>query len=299
MDIGYIKTFIAVYRQGSFAKVANDQNVAASSVSRAIGSLERTLATRLFQRTTRRVEPTQAGAAYFEKVAPLIEELEFAHQSLIDHAIKPSGTLRVTASTTFGQVILAPMLGEFRTRYPHIKLELILSDGQLQLVDERIDLAIRHGQLPDSTLVARKLADVNYTLVASSDYLKSYGTPQWPKDLADHELIAFSYENFRSAWTFDANGDPQSLAINPAITATSAATIRECAREGAGIALLPQWTIRTDLASGRLIELMRDHRVRGESESGAIWLIYPSRRYVPAKARVFVEFLMQHNEDLV
>ena len=292
MNTDYIKTFLAVYRSGSFVEVAKDQNLAPSSVSLSISALENLLKTRLFQRTTRNLTPTRAGEIYFERIAPLIEEMDLTHQSLIDAAATPSGPLRVTASVTYGQVVIAPRLKLFRERYPNIDVELLLSDGQVDLVNGQVDIAIRHGNLPDSTLVARKLADVNYRLVSSKTYLEQNEIPKSPDELRQHELVTFVYDNFRYAWVFEANGDTCTLPIKPALTISSAAAIRQCVINGAGISLLADWMIEEDLRKGRLVELLPDWKVSGASSDSAIWLVYPSSRFIPAKSKAFANFLL-------
>ena len=291
MDIDNIRAFIAVYRVGSFVDVANERNVASSTVSRAVASLEAQLNTRLFQRTTRKLVPTQEGELYFEKILPLIEEMDLVHQSLIDSGTTPSGHLRVTASASYGQIVIAPILKAFRNQYPNIELEFILSDGHIDLINDQVDIAIRHGNLSDSSLIARKLADVKYHLVSSKAYLTQRDVPQVPDDLLDHELLTFAYDNFRNAWNFQRDGVSQSISIRPIMTATNAATIRQSVRDGMGIALLADWTIRCDLSSGKLVELLPDWQVTGLSREPVIWLVYPSRRFVPAKTRAFIDFL--------
>ncbi len=291
MDIDNIKAFIAVYRAGNFIEVANDWKVASSTVSRAVASLETQLNTRLFQRTTRKLVPTQEGEHYFEKILPLIEEIDLVHQTLMDSAAAPSGHLRVTASVSYGQIVIAPLLKAFRTQYPSIELELILSDGYIDLISDQVDIAIRHGNLSDSSLVAKKLADVSYHLVSSKAYLAQRDAPQIPDDLRDHDLVTFAYENFRNSWNFERNGVSQRISIRPIMTSTNAATIRQSVRDGIGIALLADWTIHSDVQSEKLVELLPDWRVSGQSKESAVWLVYPSRRFVPAKTRAFIDFL--------
>jgi len=293
MNIDNIKTFIAVYRAASFVEVANDRNVAPSSVSRAIASLEANLKTRLFQRTTRNLRPTQEGEEYFRRILPLIEEMDLAHQSLMDVAAKPFGRLRVTASVSYGQIVIAPRLKAFRRQYPNIELELILSDGHIDLVSDQIDVAIRHGSLADSSLITRKLADVRYHLVSSKSYVEQNGIPQKPEDLQEHELVTFAYENFRHTWKFELDGVSQNISIKPVMTATNAATILESVRGGMGIALLADWTIKSDLASGELLELLPEWQIRGLSPDTTICLVYPSRRFVPGKTRAFIDYMLE------
>jgi len=294
MYIDSIKAFIAVYRAGSFVEVANDWNVAPSSISRSVASLEANLNTRLFQRTTRNLTPTQEGERYFEQISPLIEEVDLVHQSLIDTTATPSGHLRVTASVSYGQIVIAPKLKAFRKQYPNIELELTLSDGHIDLISDQVDVAIRHGSLDDSSLVARKLADVTYHLVSSKAYIDQNGVPRKPEDLQQHELVTFAYENFRHAWKFEVDGVSQSIPIKPIMTVTNAATIRQSVRDGVGIALLADWTIQDDLRSGKLVEILPKWKVQGLSTDTAVWLVYPSRRFVPAKTRAFIEFILDN-----
>jgi len=292
MNIDHIKTFIAVYRAGSFVEVAKGRNVAPSSISRAIAALEINLKTRLFQRTTRHLIPTQEGQTYYERIVPLIEEMDLAHESLMNTTAEPSGCLRITASVSYGQIMIAPRLKVFRARYPNIELELILSDGQIDLISDQIDIAVRHGNLPDSSLVARKLADVTYRLVSSKAYLEQNGTPQIPQDLQKHALVTFAYENFRYAWKFEANGVSQRIPIKPILTSTNAVAIKQCIHDDTGIALLADWTIKDDLKSGALVELLEGWQICGDCAETGIWLMYPSSRFIPAKTRAFIEFLL-------
>jgi DNA-binding transcriptional LysR family regulator len=222
----------------------------------------------------------------------VMEEMDFAHQSLIEASASPSGRLRVTASVSFGEIVIAPRLKEFRTRYPNIELELILSDGRLDIINDQIDVAVRHGGLPDSSLIARKLSDVVYRLVSSPAYIEQSGMLQHPEDLQQHELVTFAYEDFRHVWTFVSGRASQTIPIRPALTVTNAAAIRQCVRDGAGIALLADWTVEQDLRSGRLIELLPEWRVSGASPDAAVWLVYPSSRFVPAKTKAFTAFLL-------
>ena len=294
MNINYIKTFIAVYRAGSFIDVAKEQNIAPSSVSRSISSLEEILKTRLFQRTTRSLIPTQAGEAYFANIEPLVEEIALINQSLVDATTKPSGRLRITTSVSYGQIIIAPKLASFRKKYPDIQLELILSDGRIDIINDQIDLAIRHGRLPDSSLITRKLTNVNYHLVSSNKYLEQHGAPKKPQDILKHDLVTFTYDDFKHSWTFKKHNVSQDIPLKPVLTATNASVIRQCVREGLGIALLADWTISDDLRSGKLVKILPDWQISGTSTDTSIWLIYPSKKFIPAKTKAFTEFLLKN-----
>lgn len=291
MDLGQLRTFVDVHRSGGFAPVAKDRGVSPSSISRAIASLETALEVRLFQRTTRQLSPTEAGDAFYRRVLPLVEELEDACAEATEGTKRPSGRLRVTASVSFGQIRIAPRLKEFRTAFPDIELDLVLSDAQIDLLAERIDLAVRHGPLADSGMAARKLADVHYRLVASPDYLLDASPIEKPPDIADHPCIAFPYDGFRTRWQFRNKAETQEIAIAPAVTASNAGAILQCVRDGLGLALLADWTIGRDLDTGRLVELLPNWHAAGGQFENSIWLVFPSRKFIPAKTRAFADFL--------
>jgi len=219
MNIEHIKTFITVYRVGSFVEVAKEKNIAPSSISRSIATLEEILNTRLFQRTTRKLTPTQAGEAYFQKIEPLIDEISLVNQSIIDSTAKPSGRLRITTSVSYGQIVIAPILTTFRKQYPDIQLELILSDGHIDIINEQIDLAIRHGSLLDSSFITRKLTDVKYHLVSNRKYLNKNGVPQVPQDLKNHDLVTFTYNDFRHYWSFETDDISHNIPVEPVLSA--------------------------------------------------------------------------------
>lgn len=293
MNTDQIHTFIAVYRAQSFIAVAKERNVAPSSITRAIAALETQLATRLFQRSTRSVTPTEAGDAYYMQMSPLMEAFDEAHDSLAQLGAGPSGRLRVSASVSYGQIVIAPLLKAFRECYPDIDLELILSDRRVDIISEQIDIAIRHGRLPDSALTARKLSDVTYKLVSSPEYLSQNAKIKTPDDLTEHDLLTFTYDDFRYEWTFQKKDEVKTLPISPVITISNAGAIRQCVERGMGIALLADWTVSADLASGKLVEVLPKWDVSGLAQNTMIWLVYPSSRFVPAKTRAFVDFIVE------
>ena len=292
MNLDHIKLFVAVYRAGSFARVAKDFNLSASSVSRAIATLEEQLKTRLFQRTTRNLIPTQAGERYFKRVEALSEEFEIANQEIIDLSPEPSGRLSITASVSFGLIAISPLLKAFHDKYPKINLELTLSDARSNIITDQFDLAIRHGQLPDSSLVARKLLDVKYFLVASPQYLKKTPSILSPVDIHKHSLISFTYPEFNKEWRFHRNGIEQTILINPILSLTTASAIMACVKNDMGVAMLADWTVKEEIKNGSLVQLIPDWDVAGINIDPAIWLVYPSRTFTPAKTKAFTEFLL-------
>ncbi|MBE9014637.1 LysR family transcriptional regulator [Chroococcidiopsis sp. CCALA 051] len=295
MDFSVLQIFVEVMRQGSFAAVARDRNIDPSSVSRAIAGLEEELGIRLLQRTTRQLSPTEAGMAYFQRIEPLVEEMQQAIDIATDVTGQPKGTLRVTASVSFGLKCIVPLLSSFSVMYPDLTVDLLLTDAIVDLLAERIDVAVRLGPLADSTLIAQQLMRTRYSVCASPDYLKRWGQPQKLSDVEQHNCLLFPLAGFRSRWIFmDKNGDKSEIPVRGRVVISSAIALQQCAIAGMGLALLPHWLIDEDLNNGKLVNVFPDYQVTATDFNTAAWLIYPSRAYVPLKVRVFIDFLKKH-----
>ena len=298
MELTSLQIFVEVVRRGSFAAVARDREVSPSAISRAISGLEAEVGARLLQRTTRRLSPTEAGTLYFERVEPLVGELEQAGQAAADARRAPRGTLRITASVAFGQVCLVPLLPELHRRHPGLALELLLTDTNLDLVSERVDVALRLAPRLDTGLIGVRLFETRYRVCASPDYLNREGPLGSPGDLRECSCLAFALPGYRSRWIFlDREGRRSEVPIQGRFAMTSALALRESARAGLGPALLADWLIDADLASGALIDLFPEHRVTATDFETAAWLLYPSRSYLPLKTRLFIDFLHDAYRD--
>lgn len=294
MDLGVLKTFVEVMRQGSFAAVAREHNLDPSSVSRAIAGLEKELGVRLFQRTTRNLAPTEAGTIYFHRLEPLLEEMEQATE-LVRESVQPRGTLRVTASVSWGLKCIIPRLAEFEAIYPELAVNLLLTDARLDLIAERIDLAIRLGKLKDSSLIAQKLMSTSYAVCGSPEYLKHHGEVERPQDISQHNCLLFPMAGFRTGWIFrNDQGEVIKVPVNGRTIISNATGLQECAIAGMGLALLPLWLIDQDLKAGNLIKILSDYEVTATDFDTSAWLVYPSRSYMPRKTKVFIDFLKQH-----
>lgn len=295
MDFENLRIFVEVVRRGSFAAVARDRNIDPSSVSRAVAALEAELGTRLFQRSTRRMGLTEAGDVYFGRVEALVDDLDQAHDATLAVSTSPVGTLRLTASVAFGNQCLLPLLPRLRSLYPALKFELLLADINLDLVAERVDLAIRLGANQDSSLVGVKLFNTRYRVCASPEYLAQAKPLRVPEDLSNHACLLFTLPAFRSKWLFrDQHGALTTVPIDGEIVISNALALRTCALAGMGPALLADWLISEDLAQGRLIDPYPEHQVTAMDFDSAVWLLYPSRRFLPNKVRVMIDFLQQH-----
>ncbi|MEZ4401570.1 MAG: LysR family transcriptional regulator [Kofleriaceae bacterium] len=294
MDLATLDTFVEVMQRGSFAAVARARNVDPSSVSRAIAALEAHLAVRLFHRTTRHLAPTEAALAYLERIAPLLDQLAGAAQVAADHGDTPRGVLRITAAVSFAQVNLIPLLPAFTRRYPDVGFELLLDDARLDLVDARIDLAIRLGRLAESSLVAHRLCPMTYVVAGSPDYLRRRGRPRTPADLARHACLRYPVAGHGPRWRFRTDlGQVSDVPIRGPVTVANGVALRQCAVAGMGIVVLPRWTVADELRRGALVELFADHQVTPSEFDLAAWLLYPSRSYLPLKVRRFSEFLLE------
>ena len=292
MDISSLELFTEVVRQGSFAAAARERRMDPSSVSRAIAAFEDELGTRLFQRSTRQLAPTEAGQLYFERITPLLDELRQAQAAAIDISAQPKGVLRVNSAVAFGMHGIVPMLPQFHSDYPELTVELQLSDNVVDLYAERIDLAVRLAPMVDSSLVAQPLMDNPSIVCASPQYLHRHGTPQAVAELAQYSCLLFLSASESGRWVFmDGQGVQTSQNIGGRLAISNPLALRQCALAGMGLALLSRWLISDDLRHGRLVQVLPQYRAAYSDFDAAAWLVYPSRSYVPLKVRVFIDAL--------
>ena len=291
MDLALLDVFRDVLRSGSFAAAARGRNVDPSAVSRQIAALERELGFALFDRTTRRLAPTEAGRVYGERIAGVLEELDLARERGRDAMENLAGELRVGASVAFGERWLVPRLASFRARHPRLTLDLRLSDAVVDIAAEGIDVALRLGPRVEGAFVASRLMDTNYRVVAAPSYLARRGRPSSPQALREHDCLAFALPGYRSRWRFrGADGRSETVDVRAGLVASNALALRRAALDGMGVALLADWTIDADVADGTLVDLFARHRASA-AENTAAWIVYPSRRYVPAKTRALIDHL--------
>lgn len=295
MDTEHLSIFVEIMRRGSFAAVARERDVDPATITRAISQLENRLQLRLFQRTTRKVEPTDAGRVYFERVEPILEELSRAELSAVDIGKKPQGILRISCPVSFAELNITPYLAEFSERYPEIRYECILTDAVLDMITEHVDVAIRIGPLDDSSLIAHRLATMDMRVCATPQYLKRYGKPSRPEDLSQHACLVLAQPGFaRSNWRFT-NRDKRSkeIAVKELLRTSNAIALKQCALQHMGIILQATWIVGRELRDGTLIDIFPKYQVTAAISDAAAWVIYPSRNYTPQKVKIFVEFLKE------
>lgn len=288
------RMFIAVMETGSFTSAAERLGTSSGQASKLVSRLEAELGVRLLNRTTRAVSPTEVGRAYFEQVRVLIEEFDDLDQSVRDAAHAPRGRVRLTAPLTFGVSELTPALNAFACAYPEISLDVTFADRIVNLVDEGFDAAIRIGRPQDSTLIARRLYEMQLILVASDAYLDRRGVPDTPGDLAAHDCIIDT--NFRDPgnWRFRQGDTVVPVPVRGRLHYSNAEACLKAAEAGLGIAYVPDFVAASSLRAGSVRSLMRD---RADAPYG-VFALYPPGRHLAAKVRVLVDHLAKHFQAL-
>lgn len=284
-----IALFLRVLDLGSISAAARSLDLSVALASQRLQRLERQLGVRLLHRTTRRLHPTAEGIALAERGRALVDELDALTAALRRGSAEACGTLRMTASASFGRQYLSPLLPEFLARHPKVRISLDLSDLMKDLVSSGYDLAIRIGNLEDSNLVARKIATNRRVLCASPDYLARHGTPRVPGDLARHEcLVLVGSQGRQDVWRMsDRSGQETAVRVGGRFECNFGEALRDAALGGLGIALHSTWHVCEDLRSGRLRQVLPAYQI---AESG-IHAVMPQRQLVPLRVRAFVDFL--------
>lgn len=291
METETLSLFVEVARAGSFAEAARRSNIDPSLVSRRVSGLEHELGFRLFQRTTRTIALTEAGTEFLNRIETHLTAIEEAKHVGRDLVEQPTGLLRITASTSFGHEILTPLLPDFRTLYPHLSIDLLLTDRRVHLIEEGIDVAIRLGRLNDSDLIASKFMPIEFRLYASPDYLKHEPRITHPKDLESHDCLLYPSGSYAGKIdVISPKAKSTTVDLKGSVTVSNAMSMRQCALYGLGPALLPNWLVKNQVANGELIDIFPDHTYRSDDPDPAAWFVYPSRLYVPAKVRRFMEY---------
>ena len=289
-----METFAAVALRGSLSAAAAVEGVAPAVIGRRIDALEARLGVKLLVRTTRRVTLTREGSAFLEDCQRVLNELHNAEAAVSLGGVKPSGHIRVSAPGGFGRRHVAPLVPAFLASHPEVTISLELSDRLTDLVNEGIDLAIRIGQLDDSSLVAVQLAANQRVVVASPAYLSKHGEPQHPTDLAQHNCLTFgTYGNQARGWLFTVDTRPMAIRVSGNIASNDGAVLHAWALAGMGLAWRSMWEVRDDLASGRLVTVLD----RFAAPDNGIHAIYPQRRHLPLRVRMFIDFLKSTYAD--
>lgn len=284
-NLGDLEVFASVAASGSMSLAARELGYSPAVISKRIKRLEEKLGARLFQRTTRQISLTEAGQGFYERVLGVLEGLEEAEDFVSGRANTVNGTLKVSAPTSFGRMHIAPNLKGFMERHPDLSVNLVLSDEFIDIIEGGYDLAIRIADLNSSSLVARRLAPVRRVLCASADYVAAHGLPQTLDDLKRHRCMP-AHNN--DVWRLVGPDGPVSLRPEGMLITNSSEVIREAVISGLGIALRSTWDIGHELRSGKLVQVLPGYE---GSKNVTLSAVYPSRQFLPAKVRLFIDYL--------
>jgi len=294
-ELKRIMYFIKVVETKSFSEAAKQLGKAKSVVSRQVTLLEELVGARLLNRSTRNFSLTEVGNLYYQNCTKIEKLAATALDEVRQYQEQPSGTLRIAAPSYFGTNYIVPVIHEFRLRYPHIKISLLISDEIINIVDEGVDLSIRGGILQDSNLVAKKLFSTPLWLVASPQYINlSKGAPTSPQCLTDHQIINLSRIPSPSRWTFTKGTQKEKILINYKIKTNSISAAKALALEGEGITAIASYAILDDVKDGRLIRLLPDYDLQEIS----FYAVYPQRQFMPPKTRLFLDFIVKKYSEM-
>jgi|SRR5580700_308040 DNA-binding transcriptional LysR family regulator len=292
--IDLMSTFVAVVEAGSFSEAGRRTGQQKTTVSQRVHQLEERLGVRLLQRSTRAVQPTQVGRAYYERCVRILADIDEAEQLARQDQTLPSGELRIQLPIELGMHIFGKFLVEFASQNPEVSLHIELSSRRMDMIDERYDLAIRTGTMPDSSLVSRRILSIRRGFYASAGYLNEHGEPKAFEDLRHHSCLRFQTDYFGGEWI--ANGPHGKVTFNPSgvVTANNLAILQDAAVAGLGIALLPALLCKEQVESGVLKPILLDW----VPEEAEVFVLYPSRHHLSAKVSAFLAFLDTRRDKL-
>ena len=291
--LGNMQTFIRVVEAGSISGAADRMSVAKSAVSRRLKELETHLGVELFHRTTRRMNLTDTGRAFYHQSVRILDDLLEAELATSQAHAELQGTLKVALPLSFGLIHLGPAIDEFLHAHPKIEFDLDFNDREVDLMQEGFDLAIRIANLPDSSLIARHLAPIQTVICASPDYLERMGTPQSPDELTDHQCLVYNLVRDFEHWQlYDANKALVKVKVHPTLKAGNGEFLRDAALSGQGIVLLPTFIAYKAIEEGTLLPLFPDYHC----PKLAAYAVYPQTRHLSHRVRAFVDFLVKRFE---
>lgn len=284
-----MESFVHVVGAGSFSAAAARMDVSKSLLSKKVTELEKLLGTQLLVRTTRRLNPTDAGQALYQKCERLFSDLEEAQQSVSNLHVVPRGHLRVVCTDILGEQYIARAAAEICAAHPQLRVDVHVTMRTVDLVAEGYDLAVRYGTLTDSSLRARRVYSLPHVVCASPAYLARHGAPRSVEDLRQHNCVVATFEPC-ATWHFMVNGRDAAIDLQGNWRSNSGSALVTAALEGVGICRLPELYVREHLRSGRLVPLLEEFR----SEPLPVWMVYPNARYTPAKVKLFVDYFAAH-----
>jgi len=284
-----VVAFIAVAAEGSFARAAERLGVGRSAVSRSVQRLEGQLDVRLFRRTTRSTTLTHEGDLFYARCHAGVDRIVEAVQEMRDlRQGPPRGTLRISAAVGFGRKVVAPLIGEFRSTYPEVSIDLLLSDKPTDFISDRVDIAFRSGRIGNTEIIAKQIFPMQMFVCASPDYLRRRGSPTTVQDLVDHQCINFRFSSGPIfEWEFKVNDRPFKFMPRAALTYNDIDLVLEAVLDGQGIAQMPGYLVSESIMRGALLTYLEEYSPEGRGH----YICYPSRRHMPSRMRVFIDFM--------
>ena len=291
-----IGIFIEVAKHESFVGAARHMGITTSAVSKQIQNLEHSLKAKLFHRTTRKVTLTEEGALFYERTRHALDDIEEAKEQLHDLKAKPYGTIKISVPASFGASHLKKPLAEFASKYPEVTMNVSFDDRTVNIAEEGYDLAIRIGSLQDSSMIARKLIDVDFTVCASPIYFEKNGVPKTPEDLINHNVIAYTRNKGAHEWQYEtSDGKFGTTKLSSSFKADSAVMMIEASLNDIGIIIMPTLFIKQYIASGELLEVLAEYKTVPERN---VYAVFPPNRYLSTRVRLLIEHLDQFCQSI-
>ncbi len=289
-----IAVFVQVVDSGSFTAAADHLDLSKSVVSKYVTRLKDRLGARLLNRSTRRLSLTEVGQVFYDRGQRGLQEIEEAESEVSRLQGAPRGTLRLNTPMSFGILHIAPALPDFLAKYPDLTVDMDLDDRKVDLVEEGFDLAVRISELPDSSLVARRVGPCRHVVCAAPEYLQRHSKPRTPEDLREHNIISYKYQESANEWHFLApDGKHVSVPVSGSMQMNNSLALREALLRGIGIARTPTFVVGPDIRAGRLQSVLSNY----QSLEVHIYIVYPQRRHLSPKVRAFVDFMVKRISD--
>lgn len=289
--------FSYIVRQGSLVGAAQVLGISRSTASKQLAALEQRVGARLLNRTTRKITLTEIGRQVLQEAQKVEKALQAIEHFSEDNQSQVAGTLNISCSSAQGRTHLVPLLSQFLQRYPDVRINLLLDDRFVDMVAENIDVTIRIGYLPDSTLIARKIGDLSWTLCASPEYLKSAPPLNQPGDLIHHRCLVYrNTKTTMNTWTFRYQGGEESVQVVPTLAINDASALVTAALANTGVLLIDRSMLGDTLTAGKLVPLLTDYQAIGGLP---MYVVYPEKEFMPAKTRTLVDFLLTHLPPLI
>ncbi len=288
-DTNEMAVFVRVVEAGNFSAAARELRLTPSAVSKLVGRLEDRLGARFLNRTTRRVSLTDEGRAFYQRCTPILAAIDEAERAVAESQDEPRGLLRVTVPNGLGQHHIVPLFPDLLSRYPDLRIEAILTDSMMNLVEAQIDVAVRIGQLPDSSLIARSLGSARRIVVASPAYLERHGTPKTPDDLKDHNCLRQTAATSLNQWEFQGPDGPRRIDVTGRLEVNNSAALHRAALAGTGLYRVGDFVAGTDINAGRLVQVLGDYEAPTEWD---IYAVYPHNRHLSPNVRAFVDLIV-------